>query len=60
LRNLSPLEYDKKIKKPKPTYVSKNGKKLYFAESLSGTNNAQHHRSKFWPGIAKAMAEQWG
>jgi len=47
--------------KPLPKYQHKHGKKkgqnVYFTESLS--NNSKL-RSKTFPGIAKAMADQWG
>lgn len=44
------------------TYVCKNGKKVTFDEYMvKGFNgNRSKHRSKTFPGIAKAMAEQWG
>lgn len=41
--------------KPKPMYVRYDGKPIYFAEG----NHGGHVRSKFFEGIAKAMAEQW-
>ena len=45
----------------KPTYVDKSGKSRYFTDSISGTNpEAQKLRSKTFPSIAKAMADQWG
>ena len=47
--------------KPAPKYQHKNGKKkgqnVYYTESLS---NRWKERSKTFPGIANAMAEQWG
>lgn len=49
------------IRKPAPKYQHKNGKKkgqnVYFVESLGGDAKA---RSRTFPGIAQAMAEQWG
>jgi len=45
--------------KPEPTYVDKSGKKRYFTDAISGSNNGGHNRSRSFPGIAKAMAEQW-
>lgn len=44
-----------------PTYIDKSGKKRYMVDAISGTaKNAKLLRSKTFPGIAKAMAEQWG
>lgn len=67
LKNLPLLEYKKTIiEKPEPlsthlrskSKLFKGGelKKNYFAHKIHGWKN----RSRFWPGIAKAMAEQWG
>lgn len=44
------------------TYVCKNGKKVTFDEYMikGFRGNRSKHRSKTFPGIAKAMAEQWG
>ena len=42
--------------KPEPIYTEKSGKKRYFSDA----NHGGHKRSKSFPGIAKAMAEQWG
>ena len=41
---------------PEPTYINKNGKKIYFTESL----NNGHERSKSFESIAKEMVKQWG
>lgn len=42
---------------PIPIYIDKNSnKKRYHTDALSD----KHKRSIFWPGIANAMAEQWG
>jgi hypothetical protein len=46
--------------KPEPEYISQNGKKLYFTEAKSGSNNGGHIRSKTFAAFANAMAEQWG
>jgi hypothetical protein len=44
------------IEKPKAIYTLKtNGKKIHWTEA----NHGGKVRSKFWPGIAEAMAEQW-
>lgn len=40
---------------PEPMYVDKNGKKRHFTEE----NHGGHERSRSFPGIANAMAEQW-
>lgn len=45
--------------KPEPIYVDKSGKKRYFTDAISGTRNGGHKRSKSFPGVAAAMAEQW-
>ena len=44
------------------SYVCKNGKKVTFDEYMvrGFKGNRAKHRSKTFPGIAKAMAEQWG
>ena len=42
------------------TYECKNGKKATFSHSLvKGGKERQKNRSKTFPGIARAMAEQW-
>ena len=65
LKNLLPLKYaledslfDLKTAapKPEPYTIEASGKKRYFAESAKGG----HERSRTFPGIAKAMADQWG
>jgi len=66
LKNLPPLEYaiedelfQKKSasNKPMPLSLDSTGKKRYFSDSK--IRDAKE-RAKFWPGIAQAMAEQWG
>lgn len=53
------LEYDCNIPAPKPLgYSSKTGKAYNFEEMATG--NRAKERSKTFPGIARAMAEQWG
>lgn len=48
------------VDKPAPTYVDKvSGKKRYFTDAISGGKQGQKERSLTFPGIAKAMAEQW-
>ena len=49
------------VEKPKPKYIDKSGRPRYFTDSISNwSKNAKHERSRFFPGIAAAMAEQWG
>ena len=43
------------VQKPKPAW-NKNGKKEYYTYKKRNPKD----RSKFWPGIAQAMADQWG
>lgn len=42
--------------KPNPTFIRKDGNKQYFCS----TTRNPHERARFWPGIAAAMADQWG
>jgi len=56
-----PLLIDGKIKKPKPKWkhkigTKKAGQNVYFTEM----NPGKKARSRTFPGIAAAMAEQWG
>jgi site-specific DNA-cytosine methylase len=45
------------VPKPEPMYFLKtNGKAIHWTEAIKGGKK----RSKFWPGIANAMADQWG
>lgn len=72
LKNLPPLtwtlhdtlfEKASGIEKPEPIYTDLKGKKRYFTDAISGRNgegSSFKKRSVFWPGIAKAMADQWG
>ena len=70
LRNLSLLTYTEHetlfekrthVDKPKPVYVcEKTGKNVHWEEAMGGGKNRAKNRAKFWPGIAAAMAEQWG
>ena len=70
LKNLPKLEHPEqntffvktqKLNKPKPVYISpKTGKNVHWEEAMKGGKNRGHNRSKFWPSIAQAMAEQWG
>jgi len=45
--------------KPEPIYVDQSGKKRYFTDAIGGKNKGGYKRSKTFPGIARAMAEQW-
>ncbi len=45
---------------PEPIYINKNGKKCHYVDACTGGENRAKNRAKFWPGIADAMAEQWG
>ncbi len=58
LKGLKPLERINNIEAPPPLGYSKSGKPLNFEETATG--NRARTRSKTFPGIAKAMAEQWG
>lgn len=67
LKNLSPLihsagptlfESTTHTQKPQPSSIdnTERAKKRYFTDSIKDPKD----RAKFWPGIANAMAEQWG
>lgn len=68
LKNLKPLEKTNNLPTPEPMYVCQGekckGKKIGWCEGIRGTHNGQEGRakarSKTFPGIARAMAEQWG
>ena len=45
------------VEKPKPHSILSSGKKTYFAD---GVTRDPKIRSKTFPGIAQAMADQWG
>lgn len=70
LIGLDPLPCNKNMKHPEPMYICGgekcNGKKIYWCEGLSlkgnkgGQATRAKMRSKTFPGIAQAMAEQWG
>ena len=56
LKNLPKLTYGELlIQKPKPFKVYK-GKNYYYTEKMG----SGHKRSRFFTGIANAMADQWG
>ena len=73
LKNLPPLEYRLErnlfgertaTDKPEPKGYYRNGPKkgkaIYFSDSFGFTEYRAKLRSKTFPGIAKAMAHQWG
>lgn len=70
LRNLPCLEwYDQPgfwhcqtaVVRPEPVYVRGDGKSIYHIEAAKGSGDARRKaRSRFFPGIAAAMADQWG
>jgi hypothetical protein len=61
LKGLDPLERTTFLPEPQPIYVDKlSGKKRYYCDAISGdSKDGAKKRSKTFPGIAKAMAEQW-
>jgi len=65
IKGLKPLKYILTVDKPTHDGVSPSGKKYYFSEMHGRTKSggdigAAKARSKTFPGIAKAMANQWG
>lgn len=66
LKNLPLLKKQNDLPKPKPygSYMAKCGKKknICWEMKVTGATNKERskNRSKTFPGIAKAMAEQWG
>lgn len=51
------------VPKPEPLYyLATTGKAINYIEGIKGMSKKERQkaRSKFWPGIADAMAEQWG
>lgn len=65
LKNLPKLIYPINIKKPKPltTHIRRKTKNFKGGEIKNNyychIEHRQKERSRFWPGIAKAMADQW-
>jgi hypothetical protein len=47
------------INKPAPVYFDKKGKPIYFVGACKGGKERAKIRAKTFPGIARAMAEQW-
>lgn len=68
LKNLEPLERTSNLPVPPPMYICQgeksNGKRIGWCEGMRNIKGGQAERakarSKTFPGIAKAMAEQWG
>jgi hypothetical protein len=71
LKNLPPLlyclennlfEYKTSCNKPQPKYVDKSGRNRYFTDSITHKDEIIRRklRSKTFPGIAKAIADQYG
>lgn len=62
LKGLEPLVRRSHLPKPKPIYVDRvTGKARYYTDAIAGfSKGAKSKRSKTFPGIARAMAEQWG
>ena len=65
-KGLSPLKRTNDLPPPAPYGYTKSGKPINFEEAhgkikgLACDNNSAKARSKTFPGIARAMAEQWG
>lgn len=59
-KNLPPLFLTGMMEKPPYLSIGKGGKKRHFVDSISSGKNQNKIRSRFWPGIANAMATQWG
>lgn len=65
LKGLPKLQPSDMLPEPQPMYISQGkigkGKKIHWVEGISGTRKERAKtRSKTFPGIAKAMALQWG
>lgn len=68
LKGLKELQKKNNLPKPEPLYFCQGekcrGKAISWCEGIRGTSGGQagraKARSKTFPGIAKAMAEQWG
>lgn len=67
LKGLDKLKDTNRLPKPEPKYICQGekckGKKIGWCEGIKGTTGGQKGRakarSKTFPGVAKAMAEQW-
>jgi len=68
IKGLPILEHTNRLPEPEPMYILQGklgkGKKIGWCEGIKGTTGGQagraKARSKTFPGIAKAMASQWG
>ena len=60
LKGVPVLHPSHMLPKPEPVYICFNGKKLYSTEGMKHTKDRAKNRSKTAPGIAAAMADQWG
>lgn len=68
VKGVFPLERKTFLEKPKPKYICQGekckGKPIGWCEGMNGIKGGQKERakarSKTFPGVAKAMAEQWG
>ena len=68
LKGLQPLKRTSVLPPPPPMYICQGekskGKKIHWCEGMRNVKGGQSERakarSKTFPGIAKAMAEQWG
>lgn len=59
LKGLKPLVHTNVVKPVVQTYST--GRRRYCTDVLRGTKDERaKQRARFWPGIAAAMAEQWG
>ena len=62
-KNLKPLKHTKHVKPNIYAYYKtgkKKGKPIYFNDYCKFSEDRGKIRSKFWKGIANAMADQWG
>ncbi len=62
-KNLKPLIHGNHVKPKIYAYYKtgkKKGKPIYFNDYCHFSNDRGKIRSKFWDGIANAMAQQWG
>jgi len=61
LKGLPPLKPTEIVEPEIKTYTCKNGKTVHFSADYGGGGaGSGKRRSKTYPGIARAMAEQWG
>ena len=68
IKGLEKLNHTNVLPEPSPMYICEGekskGKKIGWCEGMRGIKGGQEERararSKTFPGIAKAMAEQWG